>query len=90
MTINLPQIEAAAEQALGLVSQLAPLAMLGGPAAGAIGALVGQVASTVDTIITQVSGDAAIIAGGDLAKIQALQVQLQAANANLAAQIAAS
>lgn len=90
MTINLPQIEAAAEQALALVSQLAPLAMLGGPAAGAIGVLVGQVASTVDTIITQVSGDAAIIAGGDLAKIQALQVQLQAANANLAAQIAAS
>jgi hypothetical protein len=90
MTITLTEVEAVAEQGLALVSQLAPLAALGGPAAGAIGVLVGQVASTVDTLVTQVSGDAAIIATGNLANIQALQAKLQAANETLAAQIAAS
>ncbi len=90
MTVTLAQVEAALEQGLSLVSQLAPLAALGGPAAGAIGVLVGHIASTADTIITQISSDAAIIAGGNLTQITALQVKLQAANADLAAQIAAS
>lgn len=90
MTITLAQVESAAEEALSLVSQFAPLAALGGPAAGAIGVLVGQAASTVDALVTQISGDAAIIGSGNLTAITALQAQLQAQNAALAAQVAAS
>ena len=90
MAITLAQIESAAEQALALISEFAPLASLGGPAAGAIGTAVGQIASTVDTIVTQIAGDAAIIQGGNLTAITALQAKLQAANATLAAEIAAS
>ena len=89
-TITLAQVESALEVGLSLVSKLAPLAALGGPAAGAIGLVVGNVASMADALITQVTSDAGIIAGGDLSKIQALQVQLQAQNTALAAQIAAS
>jgi hypothetical protein len=90
MAITLGQVEAALEQALTLVSELAPLAALGGPAAGAIGAVVGKIAETADTLVTAVGNDASIIAGGDITKITALQAQLQAQNATLAAQIAAS
>lgn len=88
--ITLTQIETALEEGLTLVSQLAPLAAIGGPAAAAIGVTVGQVASMADTILTQVSGDAAIIAGGNITAITDLQVKLQASNAALASQIATS
>lgn len=90
MTITLAQVESAAEEALSLVWQLAPLAALGGPAAGAIGVLVGQAASTVDALVTQISGEATIIGSGNLTAITALQTQLQAQNAALAQQIASS
>lgn len=90
MTVTLADVESVLEKGLALVSELAPLAALGGPTAGAIGALVGQVASTADTLVTQVSGDAAIIASGDLTNIQTLQARLQAQNTALAVQIAAS
>ena len=63
---------------------------MGGPAAGAIGVLVGQAAATADALVAQISGDATIIAGGDLAKITDLQIQLQTANVALATQVAAS
>jgi hypothetical protein len=88
--MDLPALESFAEQALALVAKAAPLATIGGPEAGAIGGMVGQVAETLDLLITNASGDAAIIAGGDLTKIRALQAQLQAENAELASQIAAS
>jgi hypothetical protein len=90
MTITLASVEAALEEGLSFVSKLAPLASLGGPAAGAIGAVVGQIAATASTLLTAVENDAAIIAGGDLAKIRTLQASLQAQNATLSAQIAAS
>ena len=90
MAITLAQIESAGEEALSLASEFAPLAELGGPAAGAIGILIGQAATTLDTIVTQASGDAAIIGSGNLTAVTALQTKLQAANAQLAAQIASS
>jgi hypothetical protein len=90
MAVTLTEVETALETGLSLVSTLAPLAALGGLAAGSIGVTVGQVASLADTLVTQISGDAAIIAGGNLTAITTLQAKLQAANATLGAQIAAS
>lgn len=90
MTVTLTQIESALEEGLSLVSKLAPLAAIGGPAAGAIGVTVGNIATLADTLLTQVTSDASIIAGGNLTQITALQQSLQAQNATLAAQIAAS
>jgi hypothetical protein len=88
--ITLASVEAALEQGLKLVGQLAPLAGIGGPAAGAIGTLVGELATWASATVTQVTSDAAIIGSGDVTKITALEQQLQAANAALNAQIAAS
>lgn len=88
--ITLTQIETALEDGLAFVQKFAPLAALGGPAAGAIGNAIGEIAGAAAAILPQVQGDAAIIGSGDVAKITALQGQLQAANASLAAQIAAS
>lgn len=88
--MDLPALESFAEQALALVAKAAPLASIGGPEAGAIGLLVGQAASTLDLLVTNASGDAAIIASGDLTKIRALQAELQIQNAELASQIVAS
>lgn len=90
MSITLAQVESALESGLDLVSELAPLAALGGPAAASIGATVGQIAGAAAAIVTAVSNDETIIAGGDVSSIQALQAQLEAANTELAAQIAAS
>lgn len=90
MTVTLAEVESVLEEGLAFVSKIAPLASLGGPAAGTIGAVVGQVAATADALVTAVSNDASIIAGGDLTAIQALQTQLQAQNATLAEQIAAA
>ncbi len=88
--ITLAQVEAALTQGLTLISQLAPLAALGGPAAGAIGVTVGAIAGAAAKIVTQVENDATIIAGGDLTQIKALQAQIQAQNDQLATQIDAS
>ena len=91
MQITLSEIEAALEQGLGYVQALAPLAgSLGGPAGIAIGNAVSQAAGVASAILTQVEGDATIIASGDLTKIRALEVSLQAENAALIAQVAAS
>ena len=90
MTITLAQVEGVLKSALGVVQELAPLAALGGPAAGAIGLVVGNIASAADAIVTQVTSDASIIAGGNVATITALQAQLEAENTALAAKIAAS
>jgi hypothetical protein len=90
MSMTLAQAEVLLEEGLAFVSKIAPLAALGGPAAGAIGLVVGNIAAMGATLLAQVSSDAAIIASGDLSKITALQNQLQAANSTLAAQIAAS
>ena len=57
MTITLAQVESAAEEALSLVSQFAPLAALGGPAAGAIGVLVGQAGIPLDHLQSVVTED---------------------------------
>jgi hypothetical protein len=84
--VDLASIEAGLETGLEWVKELAPLAALGGPAAAAIGATVSQVAGMAETVVEQVSGDAAIIAGGDVTKITALRDQLQAENATLTAQ----
>jgi hypothetical protein len=88
--MTLADIEKYLDQGLKLVQQVAPLAALGGPAAGAWGAVVANVAGTADGLLVAVESDAAIIATGDVTKIKALQAQLQAENAKLAAQIAAS
>lgn len=88
--ITLATVEAWFQDALELTENVAPLAALGGPAAAAIGKLVGEIATAGAAILSQVESDAAIIAGGDLTKIQALQAKLQASNATLAAQIAGS
>lgn len=90
MSITLEGVESALEAGLALVGKLAPLASLGGPTAGAIGSLVGELATWADATVQQVTNDAAIIGSGDVTKIQALQAQLQAQNAALNAQIAAS
>lgn len=90
MGLSLQQIETALETGLDYVTKLAPLAALGGPAAAAIGNIVATIASEGETILSEVSGDASIIAGGDLTKITALQAQLQQQNAQLAQQIAGS
>ena len=90
MAITLSQVESALEEGLAFVQQISPLASLGGPAAAAIGTVVGDIAGVADTLLTTVAGDASIIAGGNVAAITALQVQLQAANATLVAQIEAS
>jgi hypothetical protein len=90
MTITISQVESALESALSLVAEFAPLAALGGPAAGAIGTLVGNLAGAAEAIVTQVTSDEAIIASGDVTTITALQSQLEAQNAALQAQIAGS
>lgn len=90
MNITLAQVEAALNQGLTLISQLAPLASLGGPAAGAIGVTVGAIAGAAEKIVAQVENDATVIAGGDPTAIRALQAQIQAENDKLAAQVDAS
>jgi hypothetical protein len=90
MAINLAQVENALETGLVLVQKLAPLAALGGPAAGAIGEVVSKLAGAAAQIVPAVENDATIIAGGDPAQIRALQAQLQQQNVALAQQIADS
>lgn len=89
--MTLAEAEAALETGLSYVQALAPLAgALGGPAGVAIGQTVSQVAATAYAILEQVQTDAAIIAGGDLAKIRELEAQLQAENMQLGERIDAS
>lgn len=88
--ITLTQVENWFQDALDLAENVAPLAALGGPAAASIGKLVGEIATAGAAILQQVEGDAAIIAGGNLAALQALEKKLQASNPTLAAQIASS
>jgi hypothetical protein len=88
--ITLAQVESALGSALSLVQEFAPLAALGGPAAGAIGTLVGDLAGAASAIVAQVTSDESIIASGDVTTITALQQQLEAQNTALQAQIAAS
>lgn len=83
---TLQGFESVLEDGLALTQKLAPLAALGGPAAGAIG----QLAGLAGKVLPQIEADAAILGSGDLTKIKALQTQLQAENAALAAQIDAS
>lgn len=88
--MTLAEVEAALEQGLTFVQLLSPIAALGGPAAGSVGTIVGNIAGLAATLLPQIENDATIIASGDTTKIKALQVQLQAQNAILAAQIDAS
>jgi hypothetical protein len=90
MAVTLAEAETVLEEALSLAAKLAPLAGLGGPVPGAIGLVVGNLASMGATLIAQITSDASIIGSGDLTRINALQAQLQAQNTTLAAQIAAS
>lgn len=90
MGITLAQAESVLATGLAYVQELAPLAALAGPEGAAIGATVGQIASTASTVLAAVESDAAIIASGDLTKIRALEAQLQAANVTLGAQVDAS
>lgn len=87
---TLQGFESVLEDGLALTQKLAPLAALGGPAAGAIGGVIGQLAGLAGKVLPQIEADAAILGSGDLTKIKALQTQLQAENAALAAQIDAS
>lgn len=75
---TLAQIEAGAQAALNLAAAFAPLASLAGPTGAAVGSAVVVAADAVNSVIAQVEGDAAIIAGGDLTAIKALQTQLAA------------
>lgn len=90
MGISLADLENALETGLELASKLAPLASVGGPAAGAAGSLLGALAGWAATAVQEATSDEAIIAGGDVTKITALRDQLQAQNASLTAQIEAS
>jgi hypothetical protein len=89
-TTTVEAVENALNGGLQLIEKLAPLASLGGPTAASIGTIVAELATVASNILAQVESDASIIAGGNLAAIQALAQKLQAANAKLAAQIAAS
>lgn len=89
-TFKLTEIEEAVAQGLNLVAKLAPLAALGGPAAAAIGATVGSVATTASELLAAVEGDAEIIASGDLTKIREMVAVIQAENKQLVGRMAAS
>lgn len=88
--MNLTDIEDFLDRGLKIVQQASSLASIGGPTAGAWGAVVGHVAGVADSLLLGVEGDAAIIGSGDLTKIRALQQSLQAENAQLAAKVDAS
>lgn len=88
--MNITDIESALETGLLLTAKLAPFGALAGPAGAAVGDTVAQIAALGATLLQAVSDDAAVIGSGDLTRIRALQAKLQAANADLAAQIAAS
>lgn len=81
--MDITEIEDFLDKGLKIVQQVAPLASLGGPAAGAWGQVVANVAGTADGLLSGVEADATIIASGDTTKIKALQAQLQAENAAL-------
>ena len=87
---TLEGVEAAVNLGLNLVTELAPLADVGGPTAAAAGVLAANIASGLETVISAAENDATIIAGGDITKIKALQAQLQAANAAMQPQLDAS
>lgn len=88
--MDISQIEDFLDRGLKIVEQVAPLASLGGPAAGAWGQVVANVAGTADNLLSGIEADATIIASGDTTKIKALQQSLQAENAKLNAQVLAS
>lgn len=87
--VNMSQVGAAAQKALELTAAFAPLAALGGPQAAAIGQMAEMVATTLETVLPAVEADAQILSSGDIGQVKALQAQLQSANAELAAKIAA-
>lgn len=89
--MNLADLESFADSVLKAIKTAAPvIGSVTGPTGAAIGAAVGQVAGALDTALTEATTDAEIIASGDVGRITALQAQLQAENADLAAQVAAS
>lgn len=89
--MNLAQIESFLDQGLQFVQKAAPLiGQFTGPAGAAIAETVATVAGTADVMLKEVEADAAVIASGDVARIKELQTRLQAENAQLAAQIAAT
>lgn len=90
MAFDLAKAEKALSTGLILVQDLAPLAALGGPSAGAIGATVAQVAGLANALVTEAESDATVLASGDLTQIKALQAQLQDQDAALASQVDAS
>jgi hypothetical protein len=90
MNIDWATIASELEQGLGLLSQIAPAAAIGGPAAAAIGLLVGKAAGFASTALQAATGAEAVISATDLASIQKSADALQALNDQLAATIAAS
>jgi multidrug efflux pump subunit AcrA (membrane-fusion protein) len=90
LKFDLASIEEALEKGLEYVQALAPLAGVFGPAAGAIGQTVSTIAAGAKAVLDEIEADVEVIASGDLDRIRALQAQLQAENAALGAQIAAS
>lgn len=89
-SVNWPAVAAALQTGLGLVEQLAPLAALGGPQAGAIGALAASTAGVAESLLAHATEAQTVIESTDLAQIQTITAALQARNNVAAAQIAAS
>lgn len=86
--MTLAEAEAALETGLAYIQALAPLAgSLSGPTGAAIARTVTEVASTASAVLAEVEADAAIIAGGDLTKIRALEADLQTENVQLGAKV---
>lgn len=88
--MTLAEIEAAIETALATAEKLAPLGAVFGPVGAAAGAAIAGLAALGEKLLAEIAPEAEIIASGDLTRIRALQASLQAQNAVLAGQVAAS
>lgn len=91
MTINWTAIAAAAETVANAIAAFAPVAgSLAGPEGAVIGALAAKGAAFVSGALEAATAAGATISTGDLATIKAAAATVQAQNATLAGQIAAS
>jgi hypothetical protein len=90
MSINWSAIEGVVAKGLTLVQEIAPMAAVAGPLGVEAASVAGKVAAFASAALTAAQNEQAVISATDLASLSVLQKQIQDANDELAAQIAAS
>lgn len=88
--MDISKIAAALKKGLETMEALAPLAVLGGPAAAGIGSIAATLADIGQNVLDKIEDGAVVASSDDKEQVKALLAQIQAENDTLAARIRSS